>query len=195
MTLLGLLSVFIGSLARSPWSQWWNQGTGPARMPMGTPPMDYTVRTQPELLASFSDAIGPDGITPRSLRDFVASTVTITPGGVPPTIPLPLPGWTTATRPDGTNLVGPAIGYNYTLRQIDMWDDQLQQWVNPAFQGGLVGGDTEFAGNVLITGTLTSGAGGIVAESSISAPNLAASCLGQGSGTFWNNGQTVSICP
>lgn len=194
MTMLEYIGLFFGSVT-APWSQWWSRGTGPARMPVGTPPMDYTQKTQPELLASFSDAIGPDGITPRSLRDFVASTVTTTPGGSPPTIPLLLPGWTTATRPNGANLAGPAIGFNYDLQQLDMWDNQLQIWVNPSFQGGTVAGDTVFVGSVGFAGPTVDINGVLSLGSTIVAPNLGSGCLGVASGTFWNNGNTVSVCP
>lgn len=199
MISLGWLGLLIGSVT-APWSQWWNRGTGPARMPAGTPPMDYTQMTQPELLASFSDAIGPDGITPRSLRNFVASTVTSTPGGAPPTIPLLLPGWTTPTRPNGATLAGPAIGYNYTLRQLDMWDDSIQQWVNPSFQGGIVAGNTQFLADVAFSSTIgVSGVasldGTIYAGAGIVAPNIPASNVGQPVGAFLNNGWTVAINP
>lgn len=193
MSVIHWLGLFLGSVT-APWSQWWNRGTGPARMPMGTPPMDYTQKTQPELLASFSDAIGPDGITPRSLRDFVASTATTTPGGSPPTIPLLLPGWTTATRPNGANLAGPAIGFNYDLQQLDMWDNQLGIWVNPSFQGGVVAGATTFVSGVNFDSAIAV-AGVVSLGSTVIAPNLGSGCLGVASGTFWNNGQTVSICP
>jgi len=71
---------------------------------------------------------------------------------------------------------GPAIGYNYDLRQLDMWDDRLQQWVNPNFQGGTVGGDVIFEGSVTM-------------------PNIVDNCWGMPRGTLWNNGWTVSICP
>jgi hypothetical protein len=192
MNILHWLGLFIGS-ASAPWSQWWNRGTGPARMPQGTPPMDYTVKTQPELLASFSDAIGPDGITPRSLRDFVASTVTTTPGGVPPSIPLPVPGWTTATRPVG--MVGPAIGYNYDLKQLDMWDDHLQTWVNPSFQGGVVAGTTEFTGLVIFSGPPVGFDTDVVFEGGMIATNLSSTPAGQQAGQFWSNGQVVSVIP
>jgi hypothetical protein len=145
----------------------------------GTPPTDYTIRTQPELLDSFSDAIGPRGITPRALRDFVASTVTNTPGGVPPSIPLPLPGWTTANRPSG--MVGPSLGYNYDLQQLDMWDDKLGQWVNPAFTGGTVSGNVTFAGSVNFQGP-------------VYARRLPRNCPRRTDrGRLWNNGQTVGV--
>lgn len=194
MSILNWLSVFISSTAFAPFSQWWNQGTGPDRMPMGTPPMDYSQMTQQQLLASFSDSIGPSGITPRSMRNFVASTITSTPGGAPPSIPQLLPGWTTATRPNGANLAGPAIGYNYTLRQLDMWDNQLQQWVNPSFQGGTVAGATTFVSGVTFDAAITV-AGRATFSNGVVAANLPTSCTGQVHGQFWNNGQTVSICP
>lgn len=191
MISLGWLSLLIGSVT-APWSQWWNRGTGPARMPAGTPPMDYTQMTQPELLASFSDAIGPDGITPRSLRNFVASTITSTPGGAPPSVPLLLPGWTTPTRPNGATLAGPAIGYNYTLRQLDMWDNEIQQWVNPSFQGGTVAGVTQFLSPVNF-GSSIGVDGPLTAYGVIQAPNMPTSNVGQTAGTFLNNGWTVAI--
>jgi hypothetical protein len=192
MNILHLVGLFLGSVT-APWSQWWNRGTGPARMPQGTPPMDYTVKTQPELLASFSDAIGPDGITPRSLRDFVASTVTTTPGGSPPSIPLPVPGWTTATRPVG--MVGPAIGYNYDLKQLDMWDDHLQTWVNPSFQGGTIAGETVFTGLVGFTGPSVSIESALFMGPVVIDNDLPTSPVGLQAGQFWSNGQVVSIIP
>lgn len=192
MSVLSWLGAFLGSTAFAPFSQWWNQGTGPQPMPQGSPPMDYNQLTQAQLLASFSDSIGPTGITPRSLRNFVASTITSNPGGSPPSIPMPLAGWTTATRPTG--MVGPAIGYNYDLRQLDMWDDHLGQWVNPSFQGGLVGGATTFASPVTFDSSILVD-GPITAADGIIAAGLPTSCLGQNHGQFWNNGQTVSICP
>lgn len=147
---------------------------------IGSPPVDFTMRTQAELLASFSDAIGPDGITPKSMRDFVGSTVTMNPGGVPPSAPLPLPGWTTATRPTG--MVGPCIGFNYTLNQLDMWNDQTQSWVNPAWTGGAVNNPAAFYGAVSFYGPVI-------------APVLQDTCTAQQVGTLWNNGNTVSVCP
>lgn len=146
---------------------------------IGSPPVDFTMRTQAQLLASFSDAIGPDGITPKSMRDFVGSTVTMNPGGVPPSAPLPLPGWTTATRPTG--MVGPCIGFNYDLQTLDMWDDQAGVWVNPAFNGGTVTNPAYFVGGITVTGPIVF--------------DFPTSCSGQVSGQLWNNGQTVSICP
>lgn len=165
---------FAGNVTFAPWSQWWNSAVGPARMPQGTPPMDYVQRTQPELLALFSDSIGPGGVTPRTMRDFVASTVTVTPGGSPPTAPLPLPGWTTATRPVG--MIGPSIGYNYDSHQLEIWDDRAQTWVNPSFNGGTVTNPVIFSGGIILN-------------------PLPPSCSGQATGTLWNNGRIVGICP
>lgn len=163
-----------------------------ARMPQGTPPVDYTPMTQADLLEQFSDAIGKKGITPRSLRNLVGSTVTTTPGGVPPTIPIPLPGWTTATRPTG--MVGPALGYNYDLRQLDMWDDHTNSWVNPAFSGGTVSGATTFAAGVTFSSTAQV-AGTLTANGDIVAPNLPTSCSGKVTGTLNKNGNVVGVCP
>lgn len=169
-SIAGLFVGAIGVLWRSP--TWGRSG--------GLPPLDYTLKTQQELLASFSDAIGPRGITPRSMRDFVASTITTNPGGVPPSIPLPLPGWTTATRPTG--MIGPAIGYNYDLRQLDMWDDRLGEWVNGSFGGGTVAGDTSFAGRVDF-------------GDGVFFNNLSRQCVRANKGQVWNNGNNLSITP
>lgn len=173
LDVLGLVLSSSSSMTNWPaWTAWPRYFR--SRAPQGSPPTDYEILTQHELLAQFSDAQGRSGITPRALRNFVGSTVTTTPGGSPPTIPLPLPGWTTAERPVG--MMGPAIGYNYDLRQIDMWDDRLGQWVNPAFQGGTVPGNVVFTGEVRM-------------------PHLAPDCFGRERGTLWNNGLVVSICP
>jgi hypothetical protein len=159
--------------------QWWPTINDPNSNTQGAPPVDFTMMTQAQLLAQFSDAIGPDGITPRSMRNFVGSTVTMNPGGIPPAAPLPLPGWTTATRPTG--MVGPCIGFNYDLNTLDMWNDQTQSWVNPAFNGGNVDYATSMLGGLSVQGPFIA--------------NLPTTCSGQASGTLWNNGNTVSICP
>ena len=182
---LGLCSSLIGAIGvlwRSP--TWGRSG--------GLPPLDYTLKTQHQLLASFSDAIGPRGITPRAMRDFVASTITTVPGGDSPSIPLPLPGWTSATRPTG--MIGPAIGYNYDLRAIDMWDDRLGQWINPAFGGGTIGAPTRFAGPVAFDGPILAN----LPNGCFSDCDCGGRCRGcdrASRNQLWNNGQTVSICP
>lgn len=174
---LGLM--FIGQIwSYVPAGSVWRTNGSPGNV-IGSPPVDFTMRTQAELLASFSDAIGPDGITPKSMRDFVGSTVTMNPGGVPPSAPLPLPGWTTATRPTG--MVGPCIGFNYDLQTLDMWDDQAGVWVNPSFNGGTVTGNTTFVGATYFAGQVV-----------VTFPNT---CAAVAPGTLWNNGQTVGICP
>ena len=192
MSILSWLPMMLGSLTT--WYRVGRQGITQGQL-QGAPPVDYTILTQAELLASFSDAIGPDGITPRSMRNFVASTVTMNPGGIPPSIPLPLPGWTTATRPPASSMVGPAIGFNYDLQQLDMWDDRLQTWVNPSFQGGIVGGVTTFANSVAFEGPVVGFTSQVTMYDGVIMPGLPATCTGQQSGKLWNNGQTVSICP
>ena len=173
------LAVLVGSLTNQ-FSTWWPPRSSTQGVIQGAPPTDYTIRTQPQLLALFSDAVGPEGITPKSLRDFVGSTITMNPGGTPPSAPLPLPGWTTESRPTG--MVGPAMGYNYDTQALDMWDDRAQQWVNPTFGGGTTTVPTHFGGPVMFTGPVLM-------------PNLPVTCTMQHSSTLWNNGQTVSIAP
>lgn len=175
MRILDVLAFFVGSntITNWPtytaWPRYWR-----SRAPQGTPPTDYETLTQHELLSQFSDAQGRNGITPRAMRNFVASTITTTPGGSPPSIPLPLPGWTTATRPTG--MIGPAVGFNYDLQTLDMWDDRTGTWVNPSFNGGNVTGAVNFVGSVVMN-------------------SLPVSCSGQASGTLWSNGHIVQVCP
>lgn len=174
MSWLNYVGLLLGSVVTLP--RW-------ARMPHGVPPTDYTIRTQPELLSMFSDDAR---ITPRSMRDFVASTVTTNPGGGPCVVPIPLPGWTTAGRPTG--LVGPAVGYNYDLRQLDLWDDSIGEWVNPSFSGGVVSGDTIFAGKVAVVGD-------VKLEGNVSIPHLHHLPHHKSTGDLYRNGPIVSIIP
>jgi hypothetical protein len=190
MRALDIILAFISS-ASAPWSQWWNQGVGPLPMPSGTPPMDYTPMTQAQLLASFSDSIGPSGITPRSLRNFVGSTVTSTPFGTISAVPLPIPGWTTATRPVG--MAGPVMGFNYTLQQLDLWDNLAGVWVNPGFNGGNVTGETVFSGPVEFSGPSIEVAAPVSFSGGISATNLPTSYAGKPSGTVVNNGNLLGL--
>lgn len=193
MNILSWIGLFMGSLARSPWTQWWNQGIGPRPMPSGTPPVDYTQLTQAQLLSQFSDAIGPNGITPRSLRNLVASTVTMQPGGSTNAIPLPLPGWTTANRPNVSGLAGPVIGYNYTLQQLDLWDNEAGEWINANFPGGFVPNAANFNSPVQMNAGFNSNAGGNITGNFVM--HLAKSPVGLPSGTLWSNGNTVNIVP
>src|SRR5690348_6296952 len=90
---------------------------------------------QAQLLSSFSDKAGPGGIKPKNLRDFVCSTITNTPGGVPPSLPLPLPSWTNAGRPVPT--FAGLLGFNTDSSTLDLWNGSA--WQNPsAFIGGSV---------------------------------------------------------
>lgn len=179
MRLIELISLFIGSSTIDNWPSYtaWPRYFR-SRAPQGTPPTDYEVLTQQELLSQFSDAQGRSAITPRALRNFVASTITTTPGGTPPSIPLPLPGWTTATRPVG--MIGPAIGFNYDLQTLDMWDDKAGVWVNPSFNGGTVTGFTTFAG-------------GVTLANPINLVGLPGSTTGLPEGRMWNNGWMAGI--
>src|SRR5262249_35883396 len=137
---------------------WYKQRSGISLGPLaGVPPVDYTILNQQQLLASFSDAIGPDGITPRSLRNLVASTVTSNPGGSPPSAPMPMPGWTTSTRPTG--MPGPAFGFNYDTGQMEIWNPQSGTWVSPAFTGGTVPNPTTFLSVVTRHGVTTARGG------------------------------------
>lgn len=195
---IGFLGLVVGSMSTSGWPAYvaWPKYFR-ARGPHGSPPTDYDILTQPELLSQFSDAQGRYGITPRSLRNFVASTITVNPGGTPSVIPIPLPGWTTANRPTG--LVGPSMGYNYTLKQLDLWDDEAQEWVNPSFQGGLVAGSVTFGDRV----SFQQPVGFSNTVGFLNQVNLGANVIVQGIPTscprtgnqLWNNGQTMSISP
>lgn len=194
-----IIGFVLGTAVRSPWTTWWNQGIGPVPMPSGTPPVDYTQLNQAQLLSQFSDAIGPNGITPRSLRNLVASTITPNPGGAPASIPIPLPGWTTATRPDTATLSNPVMGYNYTLQQLEIWDNEAGEWVNPGFVGGTVPGESTFTSNIHLLGhtQMNAGAninGGVAIQGNIKVW-LPKSPVGLKSGDLWNNGNTVSVVP
>jgi hypothetical protein len=186
MNLLDLLGMFIGSVALSGW-----RANSPSRLPQGIPPLDYTLMTQDELLVQFSDRVGSKAITPRSMRNLVASTVSITAGNLP-VAPIPLPGWTTENRPPPETMVGPAIGYNYDLCQLDMWDDRLQTWVNPSFQGGTVAGATVFAGPVLFENAVDLD-GPTVLSGPIFTDNLPTGR--QSKDQVWKNGTMLGVSP
>jgi hypothetical protein len=196
MRFLEILGLLIGSMSTSGWPSYvaWPRYFR-SRAPQGSPPTDYEILTQSELLAQFSDAQGRYGITPRSLRNFVGSTIVTTPGGAP-VAPIPLPGWTTANRPTG--LVGVAMGYNYDLKQLDLWDDVHQTWVNPAFQGGLVAGDVVFAGTASFQHAVGfSGETGFIGRVNLGANVYVAGLPNQcgTSGRLYNNGGSMGVSP
>jgi hypothetical protein len=83
-------------------------------------------------------------------------------------------------------MIGPAMGYNYDLKQLDLWDDQAQEWINPSFNGGTVTGATTFVGSVNISGNL-------VTNSSVIMNNVPVTVSFPG--VVWNNGQILFLSP
>jgi hypothetical protein len=97
------------------------------------------------------------------------------------------------------------LGYNYDTQNLEVWDDQLQTWVDPAFKGGTVAGATKFAGEVIFERGLNSTgpatfdsavrvSGNLALYSGLVAPNLPLAPEGYSVGTFYDNGKMVWVC-